>query len=143
MADAFWIEGRATVTPTPTANAALGDGPYWTREQAEEMALHMIPYGPWSVSDALLVTEAEALRLNRCDMRRGDPNNMWYTFPERVWIIELTGAFEERHTVFYTYLNAETGAHVCTAEKGRPIEGSGGPEPAPTSSPQAVETQAP
>ena len=137
---AFWIENRATVTPTPAAKQALGDGPFWTRGQAEDMALHMIPFGPWEVTDARLVTEADALRLNLCHMTREDPDNPWYTYPEGVWIVELTGNFDGRDTVYYTYVDAETGFHLCTAETGTrqgpgslptetPAPAGGGPAP--------------
>jgi len=95
------------------------------------MALSMIPFGPWSVTDARLISEAEALSLNLCDMRRDDPNNKWYTFPEGVWVIEMTGNFDGRDTVYYTYLDAETGQHVCTAEKGT----RQGPGSLPTATP--------
>jgi hypothetical protein len=82
------------------------------------MALIMIPHGPWSVTDAELVPEAEALERGLCDMRRDDPDNHRYPYPEGVWIVELAGNFDGKDTVYYTYLDAETGHHLCTAEIG-------------------------
>jgi hypothetical protein len=118
LVNVFQIENRATVTPTPTLDATLGDAGYWTAEEAARMALDMIPYGPWSVTDTRLVSEAEAAGLNLCDMHRDDPDYQWYAYPTGVWIVELTGVFDGRNAVFYTYLDAKTGTHICTAEKG-------------------------
>jgi hypothetical protein len=78
----------------------------------------MIPFGPWEATDACLVTESEALRLDLCDTRREGPGNQWYTYPEGVWIVELSGDFDGRQTVYYTYLDARSGFHLCTAEAG-------------------------
>jgi len=129
IANAFQIDDRATVTPVPAPKETLGAGPFWSHQQAEDKALEMIPYGPWEVTDAELVSEADALRLNRCDTRRDDPGNMWYPYPDGVWIVELTGSFDDRQTVFYTYLDAETGFHICTAEQGRPAQTGGAMRP--------------
>ena len=118
MAHAFQIHRRATVTPTPTPSAQLGAAAYWSADRAARRALDMIPHGPWSVTDTRLVSEAEALELDLCDTRRADPDYMWYTWPRGVRIIELSGVFDGRDAVFYTYLNAETGDHICTAEQG-------------------------
>lgn len=117
--DTFEIMGRATITPVPPPKAALGPGTFWTREQAERMALDMIqgaitlPTGSWRVRDAQLVPEAEALARGGCDMHRAS-DNQGYTYPDGVWLLELTGAATERELVYFTYLDASTGYHLCT-----------------------------
>lgn len=135
MVHGLQIEGRATVTPTPVLNSEIGPGPLWSQDQAVDRALEMIPFGPWDVTDTRLVTEQEAWRLNRCDMGRDDPEPLWYTYPSAVWIVEMTGLFEEKHTVYYTYLDAESGWHICTAEQGRPRQVSGESTPEPEAAP--------
>jgi len=120
--DTFEITGRPTITPIPPPKTSLGPGPFWSREQAEQLALEMIegaivlPAGAWHVTDGELVPEAEALARGDCDMRR-EPDNMWYTYPDGVWLLELTAATADRTLVYYTYLDATSGFHLCTAAR--------------------------
>lgn len=120
--DSFEILGRATFTPIPAPKTELGPGPFWSQAQAERMALDMIegaivlPKGGWQVSDAQLVSEAEALSRGGCDLRR-DADNPWYSYPDGVWLLELTAQTKDRTLVYATYLDAGDGGHLCTAER--------------------------
>lgn len=120
--DAFEIDGRATITPIPPPKTTLGPGPFWSRDQAERMALDMIrsaiepSQGTWQIVDARLVPEAEALDLGRCEVHR-DADNMWYSFPDGVWMVEMTAVKEGRTLVYDTYLDATNGHHMCTSEQ--------------------------
>jgi len=122
IVDRFGIDGMPTKTPTPPVQTALGAGPFWSREQAEDMALGMIPSGPWKVDSARLVPEAEARELDLCDIdgtasvnaaSSGDTR----VHPEGVWIVRLVGLFDERPATYNTYLDAVNGHHLCTADE--------------------------
>ena len=120
--DAFEIDIRATITPIPPPKTTLGPGPFWTRAQAERVALDMIgsaikpSQGTWQIVDARLVPEAEALDLGHCEVHR-DAENMGYAFPDGVWMVEMTAVAESHTLVYSTYLDATNGFHLCTAEK--------------------------
>ena len=127
IVDRFQIDGMPTKTATPTPRTTLGGGPFWTRGQAERMALSMIPSGPWTVSDARLVSVAEAGRLNLCAMHRAPmrPCDDVSLDTDGVWIVRLVGSFDGRPATYYTYLDANEGHHLCTAEEGtRPGPGA-------------------
>ncbi len=140
IADTFWVEGRATITPTPTPNTILGDGPFWTAERAEEAALRMIPDGPWRVVESRMVTEHEARRLNLCGRFHDDEIPDYSDFgghPEGVWIVTMRGRMGNRETIYHTYLDAVNGYHLCTAQGGtRPVPG----RPVATPTPNARAT---
>lgn len=121
IVDRFGIDGMPTKTPTPPVQTALGAGPFWSREQAEDMALRMIPSGPWKVDSARLVPEAEARTLDLCDIDGtaglGAARDDTRVHPEGVWIVRLVGLFDERPATYSTYLDAVNGRHLCTADE--------------------------
>jgi len=120
MVDRFEIEGMATRTPTPEVATTLGEGPFIARPTAEARAMELIPWKTFRVEELELVTEAEARALRRCDIDYGATSrDDARAHPQAVWVARLTGAREDgTQATYFTYLDAVSGMHLCTAEEG-------------------------